>query len=163
GRGRLAAPARGRRGQRLGRGAACSPPTARRRRQRPGRPAGPCATRPKSTRPRTWRARRPRPGRRTAACTWPTGSAPGGGGAAGAPWGRALGWELGRPLARGALLGALLRELAPLLAAPAGAWEAGLYGEWLGRLWRRHQTVRLATGAETLEGRVEGAALDGTL
>jgi BirA family biotin operon repressor/biotin-[acetyl-CoA-carboxylase] ligase len=79
------------------------------------------------------------------------------------PFATAIDWELGRPLARGPLLAALLRELAPLLAAPATVWEAGLYGEWLGRLWRRHQTVRLATGAEMLEGRVEGAALDGTL
>ncbi|HLH22461.1 MAG TPA: biotin--[acetyl-CoA-carboxylase] ligase [Chloroflexota bacterium] len=79
------------------------------------------------------------------------------------PFATALDWELGRPLPRGPLLGALLRELAPLLAAPATAWEGGLYGEWLRHLWRRHQTVRLATDAETLAGRVEGAALDGAL
>ncbi len=79
------------------------------------------------------------------------------------PFATALDWELGRRPERGPLLAALLRELAPLLAAPAGAWEAGLYSEWLRRLWRRQQTVRLATGAETLEGRVEGAAPDGTL
>jgi BirA family biotin operon repressor/biotin-[acetyl-CoA-carboxylase] ligase len=79
------------------------------------------------------------------------------------PLATAIDWDLGRPLARGPLLGALLRELAPLLAAPATAWEAELYGEWLGRLWRRQQTVRLAQGAETLEGMVEGAATDGTL
>jgi BirA family transcriptional regulator, biotin operon repressor / biotin---[acetyl-CoA-carboxylase] ligase len=75
----------------------------------------------------------------------------------------AVDWELGRPLARGPLLAALLRELAPLLALPASAWEAHLYREWLQRLWRHRQTVRLALGAETLDGRVEGAALDGTL
>ena len=75
----------------------------------------------------------------------------------------AVDWELGRPLARGPLLGALLRELAPLLAQPAGAWEAALYGEWLGRLWRHRQAVRLAMGDDTLEGLVEGAAVDGTL
>jgi BirA family biotin operon repressor/biotin-[acetyl-CoA-carboxylase] ligase len=79
------------------------------------------------------------------------------------PFATALDWEVGRPLARGPLLGALLHELAPLLAAPDTAWEARLYAEWLHHLWRRQQTVRLATGDETLEGRVEGAALDGTL
>jgi BirA family biotin operon repressor/biotin-[acetyl-CoA-carboxylase] ligase len=79
------------------------------------------------------------------------------------PFATALDWELGQPLARGPLLAALLRELAPLLAAPAGAWEAHLYAEWLRHLWRRHQTVRLATDAEVLEGRVEGATPDGTL
>ena len=75
----------------------------------------------------------------------------------------AVDWELGRPLPRGPLLAALLWELAPLLAQPAGAWEARLHGEWLGRLWRHRQTVRLAVGDETLEGLVEGAAVDGTL
>jgi BirA family biotin operon repressor/biotin-[acetyl-CoA-carboxylase] ligase len=79
------------------------------------------------------------------------------------PFATALDWELGRPLPRGSLLGALLHELAPLLAAPATAWEARLYAEWLHHLWRRQQIVRLATGDESLEGRVEGAALDGTL
>ena len=79
------------------------------------------------------------------------------------PFATALDWELARPLARGPLLAALLRELAPLLTAPATAWESHIYAEWLRRLWRRNQTVRLATGSETLEGRVEGAALDGTL
>jgi BirA family transcriptional regulator, biotin operon repressor / biotin---[acetyl-CoA-carboxylase] ligase len=79
------------------------------------------------------------------------------------PFATALDREVGRPLARGPLLSALLCELAPLLAAPALAWEASLYAEWLHHLWRRHQTVRLATGDATLEGRVEGAALNGTL
>ena len=79
------------------------------------------------------------------------------------PFATALDWELGRPLARGPLLAALLRELAPLLGAPAVGWEAQLYGEWLRRLWRQRQTVRLALEDETVEGLVEGATMDGTL
>jgi len=75
----------------------------------------------------------------------------------------ALDWEAGRPVARGALLADLLGELAPLLAAPRAAWEARYYAEWLERLWRRRQTVRLALGEETLAGQVEGVAIDGAL
>jgi biotin-(acetyl-CoA carboxylase) ligase len=66
-------------------------------------------------------------------------------------------------LPRGPLLSALLAALADLLAQPAVAWEARLYGEWLARLWRRRQTVRLALDDAVLEGRVEGAAPDGAL
>lgn len=79
------------------------------------------------------------------------------------PFATALDWELGRPLARGPLLAALLGELAPLMAQPSAAWEGRLYREWLGRLWRRQQTVRLALAEATLEGRVEGVTVDGTL
>jgi BirA family transcriptional regulator, biotin operon repressor / biotin---[acetyl-CoA-carboxylase] ligase len=79
------------------------------------------------------------------------------------PFATALDRECGRPWARGPLLAALLAELARLLARPAAAWEAEMYHEWLGRLWRRRQTVRLVLDEETLEGLVEGAAADGTL
>lgn len=79
------------------------------------------------------------------------------------PTATALDWELDRPLARGPLLAALLATLAPLLAEPAAAWEARLYSAWLRRLWRHHQTVRLAQGEATVEGKVEGAARDGAL
>jgi len=79
------------------------------------------------------------------------------------PFATALDWELGAPLARGPLLAALLGALHALLAQPAEAWAARLHGAWLERLWRRHQTVRLALDDATLEGRVEGVAVDGTL
>jgi BirA family biotin operon repressor/biotin-[acetyl-CoA-carboxylase] ligase len=79
------------------------------------------------------------------------------------PFATALDWEAGRSLERGPLLRALLSELAPLLAAPALSWETALYGEWLGRLWRRRQSIRLSVGDQTLEGVVEGATAEGAL
>jgi BirA family transcriptional regulator, biotin operon repressor / biotin---[acetyl-CoA-carboxylase] ligase len=79
------------------------------------------------------------------------------------PLATALDWEAGRAFERGPLLAALLAELAPLLAAPSLAWETALYGEWLRRLWRRRQHVRLSLGDETLEGVVEGATAEGAL
>ncbi len=74
-----------------------------------------------------------------------------------------LDWQAGRPIPRGPLLADLLGELAYLTSQPPSAWEARYYGEWLRRLWRRRQTVRLALGDETQEGLVEGVALDGAL
>jgi BirA family biotin operon repressor/biotin-[acetyl-CoA-carboxylase] ligase len=79
------------------------------------------------------------------------------------PLATALDWECGHPLDRGPLLAALLAEMAALFARPAAAWETEIYREWLGRLWRHRQTVRLALDEEMLEGRAEGAAADGTL
>jgi BirA family biotin operon repressor/biotin-[acetyl-CoA-carboxylase] ligase len=65
--------------------------------------------------------------------------------------------------ARGSLLAALLHELAPLLHRPAAAWEAEIYGDWLARLWRRRQRVRLAADQDVLDGVIEGVAVDGAL
>ena len=79
------------------------------------------------------------------------------------PFATALDWEAGRSFERGPLLGTLLAELAPLLAAPSLAWETALYGEWLGRLWRRRQSIRLSVADQTLEGVVEGATAEGAL
>jgi BirA family biotin operon repressor/biotin-[acetyl-CoA-carboxylase] ligase len=79
------------------------------------------------------------------------------------PFATALDWEAGRSFERGPLLGALLNELAPLLAEPGLAWETALYGEWLGRLWRRRQSVRLSVAEQTVEGVVEGATAEGAL
>src|SRR5262249_44841427 len=75
----------------------------------------------------------------------------------------ALDWEAGRSFERGPLLGALLTELAPLLAAPGLAWETALYGEWLGRLWRRPPNIRLSVGDQAAEGVIEGATAEGAL
>jgi BirA family biotin operon repressor/biotin-[acetyl-CoA-carboxylase] ligase len=74
-----------------------------------------------------------------------------------------LDWETGRAIPRGPLLAELLAELAHLTSQPSGVWEARYFGEWLRRLWRRRQTVRLALGDDSQEGLVEGVALDGAL
>jgi len=66
-------------------------------------------------------------------------------------------------LARGPLLAQLLGHLAARLAQPAWAWEAALYRQWLARLWRHRQRVRLALDAKVIEGQVEGAMPDGAL
>jgi BirA family biotin operon repressor/biotin-[acetyl-CoA-carboxylase] ligase len=79
------------------------------------------------------------------------------------PFATALDWEAGRSFERGPLLAAILAELAPLLAEPSLAWETALYGEWLRRLWRRRQSVRLSVADQTVEGVVEGATAEGAL
>jgi BirA family transcriptional regulator, biotin operon repressor / biotin---[acetyl-CoA-carboxylase] ligase len=79
------------------------------------------------------------------------------------PFATALNWAAGRSFERGPLLAALLAELAPLLAEPGLAWETALYGEWLRRLWRRRQSVRLSVADQVVEGIVEGATADGVL
>jgi BirA family biotin operon repressor/biotin-[acetyl-CoA-carboxylase] ligase len=79
------------------------------------------------------------------------------------PGATSLDWQTGRAMPRGPLLAELLAELAHLTSQLSGVWEARYYGEWLRRLWRRRQMVRLALGDESQEGLVEGVALDGAL
>lgn len=79
------------------------------------------------------------------------------------PTASALNHAAGRPVHRGELLVVLLERLDVWLTLLEGGQAELLWRAWHGRLWGRHQVIRVADASGVVEGVVEGALQDGTL
>ncbi|MBI4494076.1 MAG: biotin--[acetyl-CoA-carboxylase] ligase [Chloroflexi bacterium] len=79
------------------------------------------------------------------------------------PSATALNRAADRTIHRGELLVAILERMDAWLGTPQPRPTEALWHAWHGRLWGRHQVLRIQDQGELVEGIVEGAQPDGTL